>query len=402
VLVLFAAIAGVLLSLASPPVAPGSRASDGALAVQEARAGLARTLAARPDTLPAEPLPPCSMLQRDELVEALADAGVDAPVASWGEHVGPLTGTPARALSCAGAYVGVGDDPTFPELTARVLVADLGTSGAFEGYVAEQYPAAARSGPAPSPGLGGSLFGACARVDLTDRCVELWTRDGFFVAVEIADRIHLDRTTTQAVLAAIIPPVVERLAAGATDIADPLAAVTGAQVDAALAALGSLVGATVTSRPGPECPVLDRGSTAAALTDADVDLPVERWRMTASTGGGDGEQARLTCGDAEVPGPTLYVLAFDDAGAAAEHVASVGLLDGGGPAELTPGDLTVGNCTRLTTPDGAVEYCMEWWRQDRLVIGITLFGPAAAFGPQDAATVLVAVVPSVLDALVSP
>lgn len=349
--------------------------------VEPARAGLHRLLDATADTGAHEPLRGCALIGREAADAAFAAGGVDAPLAAWLQRVGPWPGgADVRAVTCAGSYVGAEDDPSFPELTAALLVADFGDAAAFARAVPE-----ADGPPRPAPGLGGSTVGRCAEVDLTHQCQEYWASGGLVVGLWVADRVFVDRPTMSAVLAGLVPTVLATLAGRATDVADPLAGITTAVVEAAAA---GLAGATTR---GP-CPLVDEAEVAAALAGAGSDLPTDGWAAAPLPRSLEGAVVAVQC-TGGLPDATVAVTAadFGDAGAADDFVASVGLADGGSAADLEPGDLTVGTCTAV----GRSRYCVEWWRQGGLAVGVALFGGSAV--TQDAAAdVLVALVPAVL------
>ena len=78
--------------------------------------------------------------------------------------------------------------------------------------------------------------------------------------------------------------------------------------------------------------------------------------------------------------------------AAGDFVASVGIAEGGSASDLQPGDLTVGTCVT----ESGFRFCTEWWRDDGLVVGVWLVGDSQPIGTNDAAAVLVEVLPKVL------
>ena len=101
---------------------------------------------------------------------------------------------------------------------------------------------------------------------------------------------------------------------------------------------------------------------------------------------------RLTCTGGVDPTARLDVIDFVEATAADEFVASVGLADGGSPTDLEPGDLTTGTCTNQS----GSRFCTEWWRHHGLVVGVWIVGESQPIGDQDAATLLVDILPDVL------
>jgi hypothetical protein len=111
-------------------------------------------------------------------------------------------------------------------------------------------------------------------------------------------------------------------------------------------------------------------------TSADVDPP----------------PVRVTCRGGGTLDVRVIAVDFADVTAAEDFVASVGLAEGGSAADLVPGDPSVGSCTRAS----GIEFCTEWWTADGLVVGTWLSGESAAVGSDDAADLLVAVLPTVL------
>ena len=88
----------------------------------------------------------------------------------------------------------------------------------------------------------------------------------------------------------------------------------------------------------------------------------------------------------------IDVIDFGDPTAADDFVASVGNAEGGSASDLQPGDLTVGTCIT----ESGFRFCTEWWTDDGLVVGVWLVGDSQPIGNDDAAAVLVEVLPSVL------
>ena len=146
-----------------------------------------------------------------------------------------------------------------------------------------------------------------------------------------------------------------------------------------------------------DCPAIAGGVVEPALDAAgiDVDLAAD-WTasLTPVTFPADLDPipVRLTCTGGVDPLVRVDVIDFGDPVAADEFVASVGIAEGGSAADLQPGDLTVGTCVA----DSGLRFCTEWWRGDGLVVGVWLAGDSQPIGDQDAATVLVDVLPAVL------
>ena len=171
-----------------------------------------------------EPLADCPVAERDAVVDALEIAGVDTPIESLLADQGPMLGDGTRwhavGLVCTGAYVGAEDDASFPELRIDVVVADFGDSDGFLDYLAAVHPDLDVGDELPVPALGSGTIGECAHVDRTEQCAEYWEQDGFVIGVQIADRVFIDRPTASAVLGALVPSIVESLAAEPTIVAE--------------------------------------------------------------------------------------------------------------------------------------------------------------------------------------
>jgi len=198
---------------------PGAGAAGPSLDVAAARFGLANLVADAPDTDPNEPLIDCALVSRDAADDALATAGVDAPLGEWSQMIGPIdTGAgrlPGRGLTCAGSYVGAERDETFPELRVELVVIDTVDTTTFREFLDVAYPAA--TAPLASPTIGGATVGECANVDRTNRCAEFWESDGLVVGVVLADRVFMDRPAASAVLVELVPVVLESLAGTSPD-----------------------------------------------------------------------------------------------------------------------------------------------------------------------------------------
>ena len=393
------------LAAATPGlVEPGEASADEPAepGVPAARAGLDRILSSRPDTGPDEPRAACSLAGVETFNTALDTAGIDAPLAAFEQQIAPLDGGEARSLSCSGTFVGATGDPSFPELAATLFVADVGRAAGFDAYVDAAVAAAADAQPLTAPAAGGETVGACADVDRTTRCIELWHDDGLLVGIVLADRVSMDRPTASAVLDQLVPTVIVSLSGGAADIADALASITDdAVLDAAIGFAGFV--ASTPQGSSVACPAISATAMSAALADAEIVSDLAGWAGTlepVTYPDLDPAPLLLACADRDDLA-TLSVIDFANAQVADEFVASVGRPDGGSPADIEPGDLTVGTCATADDPAGPLDYCQEWWRRDGLVIGVTLFGPGDAIGPTDAASVLIALVPDVLATLAS-
>lgn len=358
-----------------------------------ARAGLDRMIEATPDTDPMADLVPCRLMPADDLGTALAAEGVDTPIQRWSEQFGPYA--ERRALTCEGDYVGTGD-PAFPELRIELVVVDFGKGAsdvAFD-HVNELLADVALGDERESV-VGGTSVGACDEIDQTDTCIEFWTNDGFTIGLTIADRVTIDRTTTVNVLDRLVPDVLTMLAGNAELVGDPLLEISSSDVGAAAAGLVDHLAFGV-----EDCPAIAVDDVAIALDDAGVPMPLDGWA---------GAPMELESGSTTVPGMrcaggagstefSLTIIDFDDQVAADDFVASVALENGGSAADLPPDQPTVGSCV---SADG-IEFCTEWWRRDGLVIGVTITAPADELTRSDAGEVLVALVPLILDNLVTP
>ena len=56
----------------------------------------------------------------------LADAGIDAPLGDWTRLAYPDGPHTDVLLACEGTYIGVDEDPSFPELRFDLVAIDLG------------------------------------------------------------------------------------------------------------------------------------------------------------------------------------------------------------------------------------------------------------------------------------
>ena len=176
-----------------------------------------------------------------------------------------------------------------------------------------------------------------------------------------------------------MPAIVANLAGEATDVADPLGDVSGAQVGAAAAGLRRFVSANADA-DGVGREQLDRPAIAgdefeAAIDGAGVDVDLgDDWTASLTPVTFPDEldpvPIRLTCTGGVRPAARIDVIDFGDQAAADDFVASVGIAEGGSAADLQPGDLTVGTCVS----ESGLRFCTEWWRDDGLVVGVWLVG----------------------------
>lgn len=356
---------------------PGAPAFD----VDGARRGLARLLALPPLPMGAPP-GPCALATVSEVDGANELAGIDAKVVDWAAQAGADVGVTwaTAGVACSGRHLAA--DGTI-ELEVTLLVADAGTPEEAAALIDELARGAVHE-PITSSRVGGTV-GRCTDGQLYHRCLEFWEADGIVIGLSITDAVYTDRNAMHAVLSRLVPAVVGNLSAGGSDIADPLAAISGDDVDAAALAIEAFVAAGVSTLT--TCPVLSPDELEPGISAAGLAVDLATWGAETSTA----EGTRLTC---RTHGQAIRVdlVAFAEALDAADFVASVALADGGSASDLVPGDLTVGSCTTVQRQ----RYCTEWWYQDRLAIGVTLLGGTNAIGANDAATVLVDVVPTLL------
>jgi hypothetical protein len=334
----------------------GLAAGGGDPDVDAAREGLHRLVDAYADWPPARPLE-CPLVGREVVNDALTTAGIDSPLPAW-EFDGTTAAAPG--MECSGSFVGVDGDPSNPETTVALEVTDTGTSA-----------------EAPE--------GGCDARRLATTCTEAWNGDGLTMSLTIVDRVFLDGPTTEAVLADVVPVVIGVLAANASDIADPLNSIDDQSVADAAAGLDAIVGAGLA---GP-CPAIDAEAIEAALAG---DETLAGWDASIDTV--DSETVLDCGGSAGAIDVTLKVAAFDDSVAAADFVASVALPEGGSAGDLPPGEVTVGSCVDAAA---AGRFCTEWWWRNGVVVGVWLLGQDVT--ESDAAALLVAIVPAVIDTL---
>jgi hypothetical protein len=297
-----------------------------------------------------EPLGDCPVVERDAVVEALETAGVDTPIGSLLAEQGPsLTNGStwhAVGLVCTGAYIGVEDDESFPELRISVVVANFGDTDTFRTFLDDAHPGIDVDDALATPTIGGGTIGECAHVDRTEQCAEYWEQGGFVVGVRIADRVFIDRPTSSAVVGAVVPMIVESLAA--EPVVAPGTGVTlpSDVLDAARAQVATLA-------VGPElveCPFVDQPATDDALADAGIDLLTDDWSAVTSEGA-DGAVAGVACSGRAGPGEVqVDVIDFANSDAAQDVI------------ELVHG------CEKV----GDTEYCVETWEQDGLTVTVSV------------------------------
>lgn len=368
-------LAGALAVLIAP--AANVVVAAGELDTSAARAGLASRLAGMGQISDLEPLDDCPVAERDAVVDALETAGVDTPIESLLAEQGPMltNGTTwhATGLVCTGVYVGADDDPSFPELRISVVVADFGDTDGYLGYLADVHPDLDVGDELPIPALGAGTVGECARVDRTEQCAEYWEQDGFVVGVAIADRVFIDRPTASATLAALVPAIVESLAAE-PPVADAAGVTVPADVlDAARQELAALASAG----DAVECPFVDQTAVDTALAGAGVDVSVDEWSALASEGA-ERALAGVACrGSAGPGGVQVEVLDFGDSDAAADVL------------ELVHG------CVRV----GDTEFCVESWTQDGLVVTVSVTGVGTDLAQPDVRAFADALGPAVVTEL---
>ncbi|MGH9139169.1 MAG: hypothetical protein ACRD0G_19340 [Acidimicrobiales bacterium] len=394
---LLPALLALVLTAGTAPPPDGTDDLD----IDAARGGLARIAEAYADWPAGRPLPDCPLLGRDAINATLGTAGVDARLERW-----ELEATKADppTVSCGGQFVGTGEE-SFPDVWVRLGALDLGDAAAVDEYVATALPDAGE--PIDAIDAEGGSVGECVDEDLADVCVELWHREGFAVAITIQDRVFVDRPTTATVLADIVPDVVATLAGESTDAADPLSALSDDAVTAAAVGLDRFIDA-VDAAEATElaCPAIDHEDFAAALADAGVEPSLAGWDASIDPVFDQNEfedveppPVVLTCsGESRVGAEleaALKIVDFDDAAAAEDFVASVGLAEGGSAGDLPPGEVTVGSCQEVSS----ARFCSEWWWRDGFVVGVWLYSETESIRRDDVKAVLVDVVPLALDNL---
>ena len=374
-------------------VAPSPSDSDegvdqGDLDIAAAQQGLARLVLAMSDVASAE-FVGCPLIDSGHVDASFEAAGVDAPLDEWLLEVRATGG-----ITCTGSHVGFQDDPSFPQLDVELSVVD-GSPHDVDEPAGEVVTVT---------DLPGGTMGTCESDRFVTICEEHWHQDGFEVRLLVTDRVFFDRVTASTVLGGLMPVLVANLAGGATDIADPLSDVSGADVGAATNGLDRFVVANSASIESDnerlDCPTIADDEFDAALDRAGVNVDlVDDWTasMAPVTFPDDLDPApiRLTCTGGFDPQARIDVIDFGDPAAADDFVASVGIAEGGSAADLQPGDLTVGTCVT----ESGLRFCTEWWRDDGLVVGVWLVGEPRSVGTGDAASVLVEVLPTVLDNL---
>jgi hypothetical protein len=376
----------LLAALAVAATPPGTDVPDNAgdLDIAAAQQGLDRLVLAMSDVAPAEVVA-CPLVDSSDVDASLEAAGVDAPLDEWLFEVRDGGG-----ITCAGSHVGFEDDPSFPQLEVELSI----VNGANDLDV--------RTGEAVTvTDLPGGTVGTCESDRFVTICEERWQQEGFQVRLLVTDRVYFDRGTASTVLGDLVPTIVANLAGEATDVADPLGDVSDAQVGSAAEGLGRFVSANADAVESDDerldCPTIAGGEFEAAVEGAGLDVDFgDDWTalLTPVTfpAGLDPVPIRLTCTGGFDPQARIDVIDFGDQAAADDFVASVGIAEGGSAADLEPGDLTVGTCVS----ESGQRFCTEWWRDDGLVVGVWLVGETQSIGNDDAATVLVEVLPTIL------
>ncbi len=373
------------LAVAATPPSTDEPDDAGDLDIVAAEEGLDRLVLAMSDVAPAEVVG-CPLVDSSIVEASFEAAGVDAPLDEWLFEVRDDGG-----ITCAGSHVGFEDDPSFPQLDVELSVVDDPPNDLD----------AATGEVITVTDLPGGTIGACESDRFVTICEEHWEQDGFQVGLLVTDRVFFDRVTASTVLGDLVPAIVANLAGGATDVADPLGGVSSAQVDAAAAGLDQFVGANADAVESDderlECPTIAGAEFEAAVDGAGVDVDLgDDWTasLTPVTFPDDLDPVpiRLTCTGGFDPQARVDVIDFGDPAAADDFVASVGIAGGGSAADLQPGDLTVGSCVS----ESSLRFCTEWWREDGLVVGVWLVGDPESIGNDDAAEVLVEVLPTVL------
>jgi hypothetical protein len=355
------------------------------LDVAAAQQGLDRLVLAMSDVAPAEVVT-CPLIDSSDVDASFEAAGVDAPLDEWLVEVRESGG-----ITCAGSHLGFEDDPSFPQLDVELSVVNDPSNDVDE----------PTSEAVTVTDLPGGTIGTCQSDRFVTICEERWQQDGFEVRLLVTDRVFFDRVTASTVLGGLVPVIVGTLAGGATDVADPLGDVSSTEVGAAAAGLDRFVAANADAVESNDerldCPSIAGDEFEAMVDGAGVDVDLgDDWTasLTPVTFPADLDPVpiRLTCTGGFDPQARIDVIDFGDPAAADDFVASVGIADGGSAADLQPGDLTVGSCVS----ESGLRFCTEWWRDDGLVIGVWLVGETPSIGNDDAATVLVEVLPTVL------
>jgi hypothetical protein len=342
-----------------------------------AAAGLERLAASFEDWPSARPLGACPLIDGAAIDAALEIAGIDARLAGW--ELSAVDGEPARA-TCRGEYVGALGDEQFPEVTVELA--------------------------AMVPGTGDDPSGTeCEHTTLLSECTGARTQEGVAISVRIADRVFVDAPTTDAVLQEVVPEVIGSLSERAADVVDPLAAIGAEDVMAASAALAAAISGVEDDPVRGDCPVLARSDLEAALIEAGIEAELEDWGAATRPLGDPGQPTVLECGgdsdgdasrDSFGRAASIQLVAFHDAGDAADFVASVGLPEGGSATDLPPGETVIASCLDA---GGFGDVCTAWWWRDAFVAGVWLLSDSEPVTAADAEAVLVAIVPEVVDAL---
>ncbi len=184
-------------------------------------------------------------------------------------------------------------------------------------------------------------------------------------------------------------------------------------IDAAKIRLARYVGANPpdTAAPtAPACPVASTDVMSAAASAGGLQAQLDPWsavttsepelRPASTPVGQVGGLPVITCstsrpGDGSVTRPTLFAVTLRDGVSFSDVARRYGVepVLPVQPAGL--GGQMAGSCLTAASTGS----CVVIWQSNRLVIGMTLEGPAAGVGPSSASTVMTAAVPQLLDEL---
>lgn len=184
-------------------------------------------------------------------------------------------------------------------------------------------------------------------------------------------------------------------------------------IEAARVRLGRYVGANppdAAAPTAPACPIASTDVMTAAAGTGGLQPQLDPWaavttsepelRPDSTPAGQVGGLAVITCstgrpGDGSITRPTLFSVTLRDGVSFSDVARRYGVepILPVEPAGL--GGQMVGNC--LTA--GTTGSCVVLWQSNRLVVGLTLEGPASEVGPSSSSAVMTAAVPQLLDEL---
>ena len=373
----------LLTAVAAAP--PGTDAPpEGDLDIAAAQQGLDRLVLAMSDVAPAEVVA-CPLIDSSDVDASFQAAGVDAHSTSgcWRSA--------ADGITCAGSHVGFEDDPSFPSSRSSCL----------SSMARRRRRRTDTSEALTVTDLPGGTIGTCESDRFVTICEERWQQDGFQVRLLVTDRVYFDRVTASTVLGDLVPVIVANLAAERDRRCRPARRRSAPQagrrppvsitLSAPMPALSSRT--TTAGLPG-HCRRRVRGRRSMAA-GVDVDLG-DDWTasLTPVTFPDDLDPipVRLTCTGGFDPQARIDVIDFGDPAAADDFVASVGSPRAARRPTFSPAT----SRSAPASPTSGLRFCTEWWRGDGLVVGVWLVGDTQSIGNDDAATVLVEVLPTVL------